>query len=439
MKTKTKLLLYSFIIFFFITSFSVLFSLSLIRKGEQKLSYLFLKEKAELLEERILPYLLMGQTNVVFIKKQDNYKLFQPFCIKTKEKTFFLGTKKEKELLKTFALNKKDRKKHKKNFIFYKKEIITIYSSHIWGKLFTCKKVTPLFLSSPIPYRLFLVYLIFTFASFFLFSFVYPQKQFLFSKGKFSSFLPLHRKLERLLLSLQEEKESLDINMNELLQKTKKKKEKHERIKTTEKINLLTQMKRSLFEAQKNISSHNAIIGIAHEINNPLTTIIGYLQLLTHDKSLKTKTRGKLSKHVEKIFNTKEKLEKLIAASTEHTKEKFELTKIFLEAKERYKFLEYQSNKKYSLAGSTERYRNLFFQFFQNISNFKPEKVNIKIEDLKESVKITIKVVTDEKIDELVFKKTFLDFLVFFEIYGTIETTINKNKVKIEIFLSKKI
>ena len=438
MKTKTKLLLYSFLIFFLLTSFSIFFSLSLIKKEEQWLTRLYLKEKAELLEERILPHLLTGQIPL-FLKQKENYRIFQPFCLKTKDKIFFSGTKKEKDLLKTFALKEKIEKKKGKNFVFYKKNIKTIYSNHVWGEIFVCKKLTPLFLSSPIPYRLLIVYLLFIFLSTFIFSFLYPQKQFIFSKGKFSTFLPLYKRLEKLLISLHKEKESLDKNLNELLQKIKNKKEIQENIKTSEKIKLLTQMKRSLFEAQKNISSHNAIIGIAHEINNPLTTIIGYLQLLAHDKSLKTKIRENLSKNVEKIFNIKEKLEKLIAASTEQTKESFELAKIFLEANERYPFLNYSSDKRISLTGNIERYRKVFFQFLQNILKFEPTKVDIKTEDLKDSIKITIKITTEKEIDELSFKKTFLDFLVFFEIYGTIETTITKDKAKIEIILPKKI
>ncbi|OPZ62646.1 MAG: His Kinase A (phospho-acceptor) domain protein [Candidatus Aminicenantes bacterium ADurb.Bin508] len=78
-----------------------------------------------------------------------------------------------------------------------------------------------------------------------------------------------------------------------------------------EKTKELSTLKRDFLESERNLSLYIMVSGLAHEINNPLTTILGYLELLIAGKKLPGKALAEGEKLYEKLFAMKESLSRL--------------------------------------------------------------------------------------------------------------------------------
>jgi len=78
-----------------------------------------------------------------------------------------------------------------------------------------------------------------------------------------------------------------------------------------EKTKELSTLKRDFLESERNLFLYTMVSGLAHEINNPLTTILGYLELLIAGKKLPGKALAEGEKLYEKLFAMKESLSRL--------------------------------------------------------------------------------------------------------------------------------
>ena len=428
MKIK-KALFYSSLVVFFLFSL-VLFFYTLVQTNntEKEWNKLLIKEKIALVKHEILPFLMEGK-----------FDMFPSFSLQ--KFSFPFAVKKGNSIL-YFNKNKKLSSKEKlpvlKRFYVYKTNLKSPYSNYVWGQLIIYQKKTPFFLLSLHPYKVFLFFIIITFFLFLTFSIFTTFRTFNVEKKKFLSFLPISQKIDEEYNKIKKEIKRIKERKEHLLQ------EKDEEIEEIEqefnnlkkKIKALTKIKKNLFETQKNLSSHNAIIGIAHEVNNPLTTIIGYLQLLSTEKNLSDKNKNMLLKNVEKIFKTKEKLEKLISASPEKTKERVNLKETLSPLKKDFPFLKIQAERDILFTGNKEKTKKTFSQLLKILEKYSPKAIDISTSQKKEKILITIEARLKKPIkDELSIRREIIDFVVFFEIYGKIKISLSSPH-QLKIFIS---
>ncbi len=432
MKIRRTLYL-SIIVLLFIFTISIIFSILIIAKKEDKeWRKILLKEKILLLEKEIMPFLLEGRLEKMPSKHFQRFSF--PFAVKTK-KSFLLFKKEQK-----IKLSKKNGEPPPlKNHKIYRKEIKTPFSDYNWGTLYIYQIKEPFFTMSLKPYRLLIFFIFF---SLFLYIALISIKEFNtfdIKKNRSFGFLPSSKKVVKEFERLEKEKNTLEEEINKI--KEDRDKElipiNEAILNIREKTKALTKIKKNLFEARKRASSHNIILGIAHEINNPLTTIVGYLQLLSMSKTLSKETREKLLGNVEKIFNTKEKLEKLISLSPEKVRDKVNLLEILMSLKNSFPSLKINTNKRIYFTGNKEKLKEVFLQFLNTIEKYSPKTTKIEFFKKKNKNQIKIFTVLEKEIkNEISLKKELIDFIIFFEINGTIKLSISPHHIRISIYFS---
>lgn len=90
----------------------------------------------------------------------------------------------------------------------------------------------------------------------------------------------------------------------------------------------LQRLQSQFVQSERMASLGRLAAGAAHEINNPLTAILGYVDVLTEDKSLAEKQRSMLEKVRDQARRTKTLLRNLLSFARQAPSEKSLLDKI---------------------------------------------------------------------------------------------------------------
>ncbi len=417
-----------------------------------------LNAQVEMLIELLKPYIINNQTSKIndvldkniFIKDLNLLFAFQ-------KKIYFKGNNKyynsALNLLK--GLNNSQTND---DFINIVKPIKIGYSNYVWGKIVLIKKTYKNYLHKQTKRRLIIpglsVILIITLYIFYISYLFYPLKQIRkdvqqimrLKKNRLKSiddkhyeFSILAETINNLIKKNMKEHELLSKKTASLKADVDKKTKKmtelvNEQLKKTEELNNL---RRDYYIAQKNNSLYILMSGLAHEINNPLTMVVGNFDYLLYKKNTPEELKKWLNEKMKSLFVIKDILQKAIQINTaKNTETLFYLTDFINGYIKNKKNFELTLTKKSIVIEVPKEIKNLeteFEEFLNSIENSKPKKVNIAIKQKKNRYLLIININYNKYIDEIDYRILFSKHLIGLGSLGDVNLSFKDNNIMISI------
>ncbi len=433
----------------------ILYFLNYNIKIDRENKKLILDSQGEILLELLKPHIINNQMEAIDeILTNSSYVKDINVLLKY-DKIYYKGDAKEYKRALGILKGKID-KKELKNYLYMVKPIKITYSDHVWGKIILLKKTPPSLLYHSLKHNLKFP----AFLSFLIISFYILYISYLFSpltqikkdvlkimkqekdslspiKKNHSEFCTLSEAINNLIKENMKKQKLLLKKTNSLKEEVDKKTEKmvllvKEQMKKTGELNKL---QRDYYIAQKNSSLYNLMSGLAHEINNPLTMVVGNFEYLLYKKNIPEDLKEWIKRKSEDLFAIKEILQKAIQVNTEKESEPlFQLTGFINKLSRTQKNFEIYNCKRPIYIEFPDSSINLeieFENFFNIIQSTKPKKVKIIFKQKDNRVSMYIIINYNKYIDEIDFRMILSKHIIILSSLGDINFEFKDNRVKI--------
>jgi hypothetical protein len=454
MNLKNKLMIILILPYLIIGGIIILYFLNYNIKIDRDNKKLILNSQGDLLLELLRPYIINNQPEKIKkILNRSSYFKDTNILLKY-NKIYYKGDKGEYK--KALNLLKGDiNKKKLKNYLYIIKPIKISYSDHVWGKILLLEKTPPALLYHSIIKNLrlsiFFIFLIIIFYILYISYLFSPltqikkdvldimkQKKDCLSptKNKHDEFSTLVEVINNLIKENIKKQKLLMKKTNSLKSEVDRKTSKmvllvKEQMKKTGELNKL---QRDYYIAQKNSSLYSLMSGLAHEINNPLTMVVGNFEYLLYVKNVPADLKKWIKKKSKELFNIKEMLQKAIQVNTNELTSIFQLTDFINNFAKAQKNIEIFNCKKpiyIELPDSSINIELEFKDFFNTIQLTKPKEIKIIFKQKEKRISMYIIIDYNKYVDEIDFRMLLSKHIIILSSLGDINFEFKENKVKI--------